>query len=75
MAWLNFLGPEQQHLLIDVSITGVYRDAVLDDATVVVFQASLTRLGRTPNWMRTLDQPALFLSAMVVVIDYSAFCA
>ena len=28
--WLNFLGPGQ-HLLIDVSITGVYRDAVLKD--------------------------------------------
>ena len=30
VVWLNFLGPGQ-HLLIDVSITGVYRDAVLKD--------------------------------------------
>ena len=45
---------------------------------LVVFRASLPRLGRTPSWMKTLDQPALFLSAitaMEVVIDYSsAFC-
>ena len=33
MVWLHFLGPGQ-HLLIDVSITGVYyRDAVLDDVS------------------------------------------
>ena len=32
MVWLNFLGPGE-HLLIDVSITGVYRDAVLDDVS------------------------------------------
>ena len=33
VVWLNFLGPGQ-HLLIDVSITGVYdRDAVLDDVS------------------------------------------
>ena len=30
VVWLSFLGPGQ-HLLIDVSITGVYRDAVLKD--------------------------------------------
>ena len=30
VVWLNFLGPGQ-HLLIDVSMTGVYRDAVLKD--------------------------------------------
>ena len=35
VVWLNFLGPGQQHLLIDVSITGVYRDAVLDDVNRV----------------------------------------
>ncbi len=34
MVWLNFLGPGQ-HLLIDVSITGVYRDAVLSDVSRV----------------------------------------
>ena len=34
VVWLNFLGPGQ-HLLIDVSITGVYRDAVLDDVSRV----------------------------------------
>ena len=34
MVWLQFLGPGQ-HLLIDVSITGVYRDAVLDDVSRV----------------------------------------
>ena len=32
VVWLHFLGPGQ-HLLIDVSITGVYRDAVLDDVS------------------------------------------
>ena len=32
MVWLHFLGPGQ-HILIDVSITGVYRDAVLDDVS------------------------------------------
>ena len=32
MVCLHFLGPGQ-HLLIDVSITGVYRDAVLDDVS------------------------------------------
>ena len=32
VVWLNFLGPGQ-HLLIDVSITGVYRDPVLDDVS------------------------------------------
>ena len=34
VVWLNFLGPGQ-HLLIDVPITGVYRDAVLDDVSRV----------------------------------------
>ena len=34
VVWLNFLGPGQ-HLLIDLSITGVYRDAVLDDVSRV----------------------------------------
>ena len=34
VVWLNFLGPGQ-HLLIDVSIIGVYRDAVLDDVSRV----------------------------------------
>ena len=33
VVWLHFLGPG--HLLIDVSITGVYRDAVLDDVSRV----------------------------------------
>ena len=40
--WLNFLGPGQ-HLLIDVFITGFYRDAVLlaDVSRVIAFQALL----------------------------------
>ena len=71
VVWLHFLGPGQ-HLLIDVSITIVSTEtqfwmmlAVL--ARVPGFAAN--RLGRTPSWMKTLDQPALFLSAMEVVID------
>ena len=51
-----------------VSITGVYRDAVLDDVSRVPGFAAKA-VGRTPSWMKTLYQPALFLSAMEVVID------
>ena len=38
---------------IDVSITGVYTGMQFW-IMLVVFQASLPRLGRTPSWMRTL---------------------
>ena len=59
--------------MIDVSITGVY---IRESETqfwlfwmmLVVFRASLPRLGRTPSWMKTSDQPALFLSAMEAVV-------
>ena len=70
MVWLHFLGPGQ-HLLIDVSITGMSTGTQFYWMMLVVFRVSLPRLGRTPSWMKTLDQPvALFLiSAMVVVID------
>ena len=70
VVWLHFLGPGQ-HLLIDVSITdGVYRDAVLDDVSRVepgYFAAKAREDAKLDE--DTLDQPALFLSAMEVVID------
>ena len=66
VAWLNFLGPGQ-HLLIDVFITGAYRDAVLKDVCRI-FRGLLPRLlWRMPSWMRTSDPLALFPSAMGVV--------
>ena len=69
VVWLNFLGPGQ-HLLIDVSITGVYRDAVSEARMSAAFRGSLPRLWKMPSWMRTSDPLALlFPSAMGVVID------
>ena len=45
------------------------RVALVRVQRVTSFRALLPRLGRTPSWMKTLDQPALFLSVMEVVID------
>ena len=62
------LGPDSIFLLMSPSLVSTETQFWM--MSVVVFQASLLpRLGRTPSWMKTLDQPALFLSAMEVVID------
>ena len=60
MVWLNFWGPDQ-HLVIDVSITGVYKDAdaVLDDVSRVPGFAAKAREDSMPSWMRISGMQAL----------------